>query len=167
MATATHISATAAANPIDLLEDVIAGYDWAFERFGEDELLVSYSGQWSDYTLHFTWRDDISALHLGCAIDTRIPDGRVCAIHELLAVVNGKMWLGHFDLATDRGLPVFRQTVLLRGGQGVTVEQLEDLIEIAIGECERFYPAFQYVAWAGKRPEEAVEASLIETVGEA
>lgn len=168
MALATQqIGRDTGSNPLDLLEEIIGGYEWNFERFNDDELMVSYSGQWGDYALHFSWRDDISAMHLGCTLDSRIPEARRGAVYELLAVVNRKMWLGHFDLATDKGMPVFRQTVLLRGGYGASVEQLEDLVDIAIGECERFYPAFQYVAWGGKSAREAVEASLFDTVGEA
>ena len=167
MATAVQHEEYSAANPLDLIEEIVGTWEWPFERFSEEELIVTYSGQWCDYTLHFTWRDDISAMHLGCALDTRVPEGKRAAIYELLTVVNGKMWLGHFDLADDRGVPVFRHAVLLRGANGASVEQLEDLVEIATGECERFYPAFQYVSWGGKSAGEAVEASLIETVGEA
>jgi hypothetical protein len=49
----------------------------------------------------------------------------------------------------------------------VSVEQIEDLVEIGMLECERFYPAFHYVVWGGKTPAEAVDAAMIETVGEA
>ncbi len=62
---------------------------------------------------------------------------------------------------------MFRHTVLLRGAGGVAAEQLEDLVDIAVAECERFYPAFQLLLWGGKSPEEAVAAAMLETVGEA
>ena len=57
--------------------------------------------------------------------------------------------------------------MLLRGGRGASVEQLEDLVDIALNECERFYPAFQFVLWGGKSPTEAIDAAVIETAGEA
>jgi hypothetical protein len=34
-------------------------------------------------------------------------------------------------------------------------------------ECERFFPAFQYVIWGGKPPREAIQLSLLDVVGEA
>jgi hypothetical protein len=34
-------------------------------------------------------------------------------------------------------------------------------------DCERFYPAFQYVVWGGKSASDALAAAMIETVGEA
>ena len=43
----------------------------------------------------------------------------------------------------------------------------ELLVETAIDECERFYPVFQFVLWAGKTPQEAIAAALIDTQGEA
>jgi hypothetical protein len=57
--------------------------------------------------------------------------------------------------------------MLLRGARGASAESLEDMIDIAITECERFYPAFQFVLWGGKTPAEALEAAMLECVGEA
>ncbi len=167
MAAAIHWSGELCRNPLDIVEEIVGGYDWSFERFSDEELLAGCSGQWCDYSLHFSWRDDLSAMHLASTIDLRFPAARRGSVYELLAVINSKLWLGHFDLAADASLPVFRHAVLFRGSRGATVEQLEDLVDIAVAECERFYPAFQYVAWAGKDPDEAVAAALIETVGEA
>ena len=45
--------------------------------------------------------------------------------------------------------------------------QLRDLLDIAIQESERFYPAFQSVVWGGKSPAEALEIALFETIAEA
>jgi hypothetical protein len=41
------------------------------------------------------------------------------------------------------------------------------MVNVALSESERFYPAFQFVIWGGKPPEEAVAAALIDPVGEA
>jgi hypothetical protein len=62
---------------------------------------------------------------------------------------------------------MFRHAIPLRGTDGLKPEQLNDLVEVAISESERFYPAFQYVVWAGKTPADALTASILETVGEA
>jgi hypothetical protein len=47
------------------------------------------------------------------------------------------------------------------------VEQIEDLVDISVSECERFYPAFQLVIWGGKSAEEAIAAAMIDPIGEA
>jgi hypothetical protein len=77
------------------------------------------------------------------------------------------MWLGHFDLAGEEGLLMYRHGVLLPDNMHATLEQCENLIEIALTECDRYYQAFQFVVWGGKTPEEAIAAALFDTVGEA
>jgi hypothetical protein len=96
-----------------------------------------------------------------------VPAPRRGALFELLAKANEKLWIGHFGMDSDDGMPLFRQSVLLRGAPGASAESLEDMIDIAITECERFYPAFQFVLWGGKTPEEALQAAMLECVGEA
>jgi hypothetical protein len=41
------------------------------------------------------------------------------------------------------------------------------MVDIAITECERFFPAFQFLLWGGKSATEALQAAMLETVGEA
>jgi hypothetical protein len=84
-----------------------------------------------------------------------------------LASVNERLWLGHFGLWNEEGVPMFRHAVLLRGLGSASMEQIEDLVDIALNECERFYPAFQFVLWGGKTAQDAVAAALLDTVGEA
>ena len=45
--------------------------------------------------------------------------------------------------------------------------QCDALLSTAVEACERYYPAFQYVTWAGKTAREALQATLFETSGEA
>ncbi len=154
-------------NPIDLVEEIASAHDWLFERKSDGEMAVEISGHWSDYRLFFSWLEDLHALHFVCAFEMRVADHMGAGINELLATVNEKMAVGHFDRWVEEGLLVFRHSSLLRGGPGASVEQLEDLVTIGIAECERFYPAFQYVVWGGKAPSDAVAAAMLETVGEA
>ena len=155
------------ANPIDLIETFAAAHEWSFDRSSDNEMVIEVPGRWTDYRLFFSWLDDLWAIHFACAFEMNVPDHRRAAINELLARINERMAVGHFDLWADRGLPVFRQSTLLRGAHGLSIEQLEDLVEIALAECERFYPSFQYVIWGGKTPADAVDAAMIDTVGEA
>ena len=106
-------------------------------------------------------------MHLSCALEMKVPANKRDQIYALLAMANEKLWLGHFDLWSEEGLPMFRHAIPLRGTEGLKPEQLNDLVEVAISESERFYPAFQYVVWAGKTPADALTASILETVGEA
>ena len=154
-------------NPLDVLEQVVSANDWAFERSATDEMAVEMQGRWAGYYMYFTWRADAGLMQLACAFDMRVPETMRGSLHTLLASVNEKMCLGHFDLWSEEGLPMFRHVLPLRGVDGASAEQLEDLVDIAVSECDRFYPAFQFVVWGGKSPREAVEASMMETVGQA
>ena len=164
---ATTEAELAVANPIDLVEQVAGAHDWLFERRSDEEMAVEITGQWCDYRLYFSWIGDLQALHFACAFEMRVPAYKRTDITDLLARINEKLAVGHFDLWAEEGLPVFRQAVLLRGVGGASVEQVEDLVEIAVSECERYYPAFQFVVWGGKTSTEAIEASMLETVGHA
>ncbi len=161
-----------AGDPLDLIEQIVAAHEWPYDRQSAGELTVFVAGNWAEYNLHFAWNgprsaSDFGGLQLVCAFDVRIPKGSHTPTYELLSKINGQMWLGHFDLVEDEGLLMYRHGVLMCEGQTVTSTECENLIEIAITECERFFPAFQFVVWGGKKPDEALDMALLETVGEA
>jgi hypothetical protein len=158
---------TPAANPIDLVEEVVQANEWAHDRASDEEMVVEISGRWCDYRMLFLWQQETSALHFSCGFDMKVPKARRAAVYELLAAVNEKLWIGHFDLGLEDVAPCFRHGVLLRGAMGASVEQIEDLVDIALTECERFYPAFQLVVWGGRGAEDAIAAAMIDPVGEA
>ena len=156
-----------AANPLDALEQIAAANDWTFERRSEAEMAAEAPGRWCDYGLYFNWSDEIAAMHFTCSFDMKVPAKRRPALYELLALANERLWIGHFGMDPDEGIPVFRHAVLLRGAPGASSESLEDMVDIALTECERFFPAFQFVLWGGKTPVEALDAAMLECVGEA
>jgi hypothetical protein len=158
---------TLAANPLDIFEEIVHDKNWAFDRRGDKEMAVQAPGRWCDYSLFIAWNTDMGAMHFTCAFDMRVPAEKRAPVRELLALINEKLWLGHFGVWEDEGLPMFRHALPLRGVQGPSPEQLEDLVDTAIAECERFYPAFQYVIWGGRTPEDAVSAAMVDTLGEA
>lgn len=154
-------------NPLDLVEEVVGANDWAFDRRSDEEMAVEIPGHWSTYSLYFAWSEELKALHLSSALDIRVPDRRRDAVYEVLAHVNERLWLGHFALWNDEAMPMFRHSVLVRGGSPLSQDHVEDLVEVAVSECERFYPVFQFVIWGGKSPQEALTAAMLDTMGEA
>ncbi len=154
-------------NPLDLAEQLVNDRDWLFERPDDAELVAEVTGNWCNYRIWFAWQPDLGGLIFSCAFDTKIPEKSRSKIHPLLSAVNEKMWLGHFDMGSEDGMIMFRHALLLRGGLGATTEQLEDLMDIAITECNRFFPAFQSVLWGGNTVEEALQIAMLDTVGEA
>ncbi len=155
------------ANPLDVLEQIASANDWAFDRRGDSEMAAEAPGKWCDYGLYFNWSNEISAMHFTCAFDLKVPEKCRGVLYELLALANERLWIGHFGMDSDDGMPVFRHSMLLRGAPGASSESLEDMVDIAITECERFFPAFQFVLWGGKTPADALAAAMLECVGEA
>jgi len=154
-------------NPLDLVEDLVSEHEWPFDRHGAHELSVCVSGSWCDYNLGFSYAEEEGTLQLVCAYDVRVPERKHPDLLPLLAMMNERMMLGHFDLWSEEGIPMFRHAVLLRGGPAPSARQVEGLIDIAVRECERFYPAVQFVLWGGKEPKDAIDSAMLETVGEA
>jgi hypothetical protein len=131
-----------ATNPLDVLEQIVIANDWTFERRSDGEMAAEAPGKWGNYTLFFSWAAEISAMHFSCAFEMKVPGGKRAPLFELLALANERLWIGHFGLESDDGTPVFRHSVLLRGAPGASAESLEDMVDIALTECERFFPAF-------------------------
>lgn len=154
-------------NPLDVMEQIASAHDWLFDRPNEQEMAVEICGHWCDYRVYVSWNDDLRALQFACAYDTRVPEMQRARMNELLALINEKIGIGHFDISSRDGLPVFRHAIPMRGVPGASVEQLEDLVDIALSECDRFYPDFQLVVWGGREPADAMAVSLLEPVGEA
>jgi len=154
-------------SPLAVVEDVAATNDWSFERSGEDEITIVTQGAWTDYQLSFTWMNEIEALHLACAFDMKIPVPRRAEVQKLMAAVNEQLWVGHFDIWAQTGTIMYRQALLLPDGIAASSAQCEAMLAGAITACERYYPALQFVVWAGKSAPDAMSAAMFDTEGEA
>ena len=88
---------------------------------------------------------------------------------DAIAAVDGVdcLWVGHFDLWQNDGMVMFRHALVLTGGVEASGEQCRSVLTTALEACERYFPAFQFVLWAGKPAREALDAALFETSGEA
>ncbi len=153
-------------NPLDVAEQLILDREWLCDRPVDEELVAEVQSGWCNYRIWFTWQADLGVVIFSCAFDTKIPPKAREKIYQLLAAVNEKLWLGHFDLGSQDGMIMYRHALLTRGG-AVKPEQMEDLLDIAITECNRFFPAFQSVLWGGNTQEDALAIALMDTVGEA
>src|SRR6204780_960774 len=154
-------------NPLAVVEDIAADHNWSFERSGDDEVTIGSKGDWTDYQLSFTWMAEIEALHLACAFDRKIPAPRRAEVARLIAAINEQLWVGHFDIWTHTGMIMYRQALVLPGGLTASAAQCETMLVAAIHACERYFPALQFVVWAGKTAAEAMSAAMFDTEGEA
>ncbi len=154
-------------HPIDAIENTISHYEWPMDRTSDAEMTVQLPGKWCTYSLFINWSEKADAVQFTCAFDMRVQKEKRAQLYELLALVNEQLWLGHFTVWIEDGMPMFRHSLPLKGSGGPSPEQVADVVETALYECERFFPAFQYVIWGGRSATEAVQAAMIETVGEA
>ena len=158
-------ASTTASNPIDLIEEIIAGKEWVYDRRCDTELAVEAPGSWCDYGMFFAWSEDLGALHFSCALDMRVQPRLMGQVYELIAKLNERLWMGHFAIWVEEGIPMFRHTVRLP--DRLDTDLVAELMELAMNECERYYPSFQFVIWGGRTAEDAIQSSLLDTVGEA
>src|ERR1700688_3873117 len=154
-------------NPLEVVERMAASNDWSFERAGEDEITILVRGRWTDYQVSYTWMYDIEALHIACAFELKATGRGRTEVQQLASIVNEQMWVGHFDYWNEDGLVMYRHALVLAGGVEASGRQCEALLGTALDSCERYFPAFQFVVWAGKGAREALDAAMFETAGEA
>ncbi|GBR53938.1 hypothetical protein AA106555_1497 [Neokomagataea thailandica NBRC 106555] len=163
----TSSHSEAESHPLDLMEQVLGLYEWEFERLGPNEMVAQAPGQWCDYGLIFTWSDELSALHLNAVFDLHPPKKLRSNAYELIALANSRLWVGHFIVDAESRIPAYRHTLLMRGTSSLPSESMEDLIDIALSECDRFYPAFQFALWGGQSPQSALDAAMLDCIGDA
>lgn len=154
-------------NPLDRVEQIAHGHEWLIDRSAEDEVNMIVAAAWGDMSISIHWREDFESLHIACSYDMKVPTARREEIGRLLTLVNEQLYFGHFDIWRQDGSVLLRDSLILSGGARATDAQCETLIRIAIETCERYFPSLQFVIWAGKSAEEALQSSLLDTVGEA
>jgi hypothetical protein len=154
-------------NPLDQVERLAESHHWNIDRTNDHEVLMLVGGSWADLNLSFTWRDDLESLQFACILDLKVPEKRRDEVARLIAIINNQLVHGHFDLWTGDGSIVFRYSLLLAGGAKANDAQCETMIRIGVEAAQRYYPAVQFVIWAGHTAESALENAMLETQGEA
>jgi hypothetical protein len=155
------------AAPVDMLAALFEARGWTYEVIAADEMSGEVQGSWATYQLRAIWRTEDNVLQLLCLPDVRVTDAKRKAAHELLALVNEQLWLGHFDVWSQGGMLVYRHGLLLGDDGLLSLSQAQGLIETAVDECDRFYPAFQFVLWGDKSPADALANAMVDAAGEA
>jgi hypothetical protein len=154
-------------DPLDVVEHVLAAENLAFDRTDEGDLAFSLAGDWKDYELWFAWRPEADCLQLCLSIDMRAGKEERAGAYELLALINQRVWLGHFEVWADDGEVVFRHSMSLPHGERPTLAQAASMIDAAVEAADRFYPAFEFLLNDEKSPKDAMAACMFETVGTA
>lgn len=154
-------------NPLDNVEEILSANNWMFNRMNADELMVHVSGTSCDYRLFFIWEQNMSTLQFCCQFDMHIGPENFEAASRALMAINETLWMGHFDIPKQTGTPTFRQTCLLRGlTRDSGFDHIEDLVDIAMAQCERYYPVFFLLTGTENPDEQNLSLALMETRGQ-
>lgn len=154
-------------NPIDLVENIFASRSFELERRNLNEIVIEIQGKWNNMLLFFAWEASMHCLHLSCLMDIDCQIEDRSKIFELLALANEELWVGHFSYWTEQNLPVFKHSVIINDDEEYFAGKLEQIINIAINECERMYPVFKVVLTKGMSPREALYPMTMATIGQA
>ncbi|GGY39731.1 type III secretion system chaperone family protein [Parvularcula lutaonensis] len=154
-------------DPIEMIESLARARDLDAQRVDDTEVHVCLSGSWRDVSMWFSWRREAQVLQIGAPLEIKVPNARKAEVLKLLALINERLWVGHFDLWQRDGEVVYRNGAVLSEAEGLSHGQAEVLLRGAMEAFERYYPTFNYVVWAGKSAEEAIAASILDVEGSA
>lgn len=155
------------ANPLDSVEEILYANDWIFDRMTEDELTVQITGKMGEYRLFFNWQEQYSAMQFRCEYDVEVKSEAKTAAAETMTSINSTLWLGHFDFHGGSAAPCFRHTTLFRGmTQTSGADHIEDLVDIALAECERYYPVFDIYSRGVPKDNLDMSLALMQVAGE-
>jgi hypothetical protein len=155
------------AAPVEMLAALFEAHGWTTEQVSEDEVTSEVPGAWTTYQVRGIWRVEDKVLQILCLPEIRVPDGKKREAYELLGRINEQLWLGHFDMWSQGGVIIYRHGLVLGDDGMLSIDMAQLAVETAISECDRFYPAFQFVLWGDKSPRDALDAALVDAAGEA
>ena len=158
---------TADIHPIDIVETLAEQAAWEFDRVGENQIAMAVEGGWRTYSLTLLWSDHDDMLRLVCTFDLTPPEEQEAEFLALLNLANDRVWGGSFTLWKAEGQVIYRAGLSLAGGASATPEQVEAMVCAAIAQSERFYPAFQLVAFGGESAEHGASIALDTAYGTA
>ena len=154
-------------HPIDIVEHLAEHHDWDFDRIGDDQIAMAVEGQWRTYSITLAWSGFDETLRMVCTFEMEPPEEKVQPLYELLNHMNDACWAGAFTYWADQKLMVYRYGLVLSGGQMASPDQIDTLINTAVGAAERYYPAIQLMVWGDRTAKEAMQVAIAEAYGRA
>ena len=102
-----------------------------------------------------------------CTFEMDPPAEKIQTLYHALNLINDECWSGTFTWWNTQKLMVFRYGLVQSGGQVASAEQIDTIIGAAVQNAERYYPAFQLVAYGDQTPEQALQVAIAEAYGRA
>ena len=143
-------------NPIDTIERIFARDKVSYDRRKDTELVAEVLGKWDNMLVFFAYEEHLRCLHISCLLNLEASNVDRGKMFELLAMLNENLWLGHFSYWSEHQMPLFKHSVIIRAGESDFESKLEQVISIAVNECEHMYPVFNAVLTQNVPPEQAL-----------
>ena len=154
-------------NPIDLLEDALINYNWPYNRTDNNTLFAEAKGNWCDYHLTLAWSQDKKILQYSWLYNIKITPSKYSLVYPLINKINLNLASGHLELWDEEGMIMYRNSEIACRNINIDRNEIDYILNSCLKECDKYYPAFQFVLWGKKSPVQALEASLLDTLGEA
>ena len=151
-------------DPLENVELAASIQNWTFDRTDKEVSIIA-NGKHNNYQLSVSLQNNSNGLNVICGFDLRFNKKNKFQILKLVSSINAQLWLGHFDVWDKEGLIVYRNSSILE--KSPNLKTIETLLNDAVSSIDLYFPAFQYILWAGKDSEEALQTVLFETRGEA
>jgi hypothetical protein len=155
-------------DPMDTVETVLSADDrFKSERAEDGDVHFSFKCSTGETVGYFSYRGELPALLFTLGFDLQAPVSRRAEAVRLAGLINENLWLGHFDVWSDDGTIIFRHAMPMIGRDEISIGEVQAMCAAALDAAERFQPAFHFLILGGMSADDASQAALFETLGEA
>ncbi len=155
-------------DPLEVASRFVVAQDWFVKQSSAHSFIADVPGRWGHYQLVADWETDAEIFSAEARLDVLVEGIDTTDLLRLIAELNKGLYFGHFQLSEDNRQIILRHRLLLRGAGGATAEQIEDMIDILLGQCEQAAPLLCQMVY-GNPEQTAAAAQLVMTpaLGEA
>ncbi len=154
-------------NPIDFIEQYAVCDEKNILRDSRDEITILTKGLWNSYNISFKWNNQKKIIEVNSYFEAYKNCKIKNSIYSLVSSVNQKVAVGFFNFCPELNTIFYSYKISIKGQNFLTLEQVQDFMDIVIRECDRFFPVFFIYLYKKKDPKSAIEIALIDTHGEA
>ncbi len=154
-------------NPIDFIEEYLLSDEIEKFRNSRDEITIYSKGIWKNYDILFKWNSEKKIIEVNSYFDMSKKNRISKSIYSLISNVNNKASVGFFNYCSKLNTIFFCYKISIKGQTILSIEQIQNFIDIVTNECDRFFPVFFVYFYKKQDPVHAIDIALLDTHGEA
>ena len=153
--------------PLELVKQFVNQQDWFLHQTKLNQLIADVPGRWGQHQLCVEWFESEETLDVVCILDIKFDNIQLSEVTTLTSLLNQDLWLGHFVACERTNIIKLRHKLMLRGAGGASPEQIEDVIEIVLGEAEQAFPTIYQVLNGPYAARDIVNFGMVQSHGHA